>query len=150
MTSHDFLDPLLHRLSLERYLSASRVPEVRRQAQTFIVMCSTGQYTVRRCRRHLTMIMVRTVFFERKNARQQSTLRISEAKKEVWGLIDAPIARGMLVYHFRRGSGRGLTGLCSRSVPDVAASLWKPDQPGGGATCGHLLPTYLSTCQRRL
>ncbi|XP_043230428.1 G1/S-specific cyclin-D2-like isoform X3 [Amphibalanus amphitrite] len=41
VTSHDFLDPLLHRLSLERYLSSSRVPDVRRQAQTFIVMCST-------------------------------------------------------------------------------------------------------------
>ena len=44
VTSHDFLDPLLHRLSLERYLSSARVPDVRRQAQTFIVMCSTGQY----------------------------------------------------------------------------------------------------------
>ncbi|XP_037071241.1 G1/S-specific cyclin-D2-like [Pollicipes pollicipes] len=41
VTSHDFLDPLLHRLSLERYLPPSRVPDVRRQAQTFIVMCST-------------------------------------------------------------------------------------------------------------
>ena len=43
VTSHDFLDPLLHRLSLERYLPSSRVPDVRRQAQTFIVMCSTGE-----------------------------------------------------------------------------------------------------------
>ncbi|XP_037070632.1 G1/S-specific cyclin-D3-like [Pollicipes pollicipes] len=41
VTSHDFLDPLLHRLSLERYLPPSRIPDVRRQAQTFIVMCST-------------------------------------------------------------------------------------------------------------
>ena len=44
VTSHDFLDPLLHRLSLERYLPSSRVPDVRRQAQTFIVMCSTGEF----------------------------------------------------------------------------------------------------------
>jgi len=41
VTSHDFLEPLLHRLSLQPYLPQTRIPEVRRQAQTFIVMCST-------------------------------------------------------------------------------------------------------------
>ena len=43
VTSYDFVDPLLQRLSLERYLPPHRVQDVRQQAQTFIVMCSTGQ-----------------------------------------------------------------------------------------------------------
>ena len=43
MTSHDFLEPLLDRLSLQSYLPQARVAEVRRQAQTFVVMCSTGE-----------------------------------------------------------------------------------------------------------
>jgi len=41
VTSHDFLEPLLDRLSLQSYLPQARVAEVRRQAQTFVVMCST-------------------------------------------------------------------------------------------------------------
>lgn len=41
ITAHDFLTPLLQRLPLHHFLPVSRVPEVRRQAQTFVVMCAT-------------------------------------------------------------------------------------------------------------
>ncbi|XP_037088019.1 G1/S-specific cyclin-D2-like [Pollicipes pollicipes] len=49
VTPHDFLEPLLQRLPLQRYLSPTAELDIRRQAQTFVIMCSTEhqftQYT---------------------------------------------------------------------------------------------------------
>lgn len=43
VTSHDFLDPLLERLPLQAHLPPTGLLDIRRQAQTFLIMCVAGK-----------------------------------------------------------------------------------------------------------
>ena len=47
VTSADFLEPLLGRLPLGAYLGdrPAALEHLRRQAQTYVIMCGTGEYT---------------------------------------------------------------------------------------------------------